>query len=429
MTDPKTIHIRFSEAEIRRLAESPHIRQLRDPRYPALLLRFARNRSRASWHIIRHVGGKSPMTKLGNWPELTSRAAIELLPQKIAELTADPSAAVAVSGWEVVGDLLRWYNDRADRDRSLSGKRKATIRSLVACQLLPRVGSLRLLEVSRDALDQRLVWPMQEVRSLAYTRQAFGLLKLAFRVATRLKRLTFNPLADVVFSDFIETPIRPKGARLRPQQLPELLAHLADMWVVQPYCAMLALMMLCHGTRISETRVAKWNNILLEEDGEWYLPASDTKTGVEHRLPLTRQMRSLLQAYRARQLEAGYDGAYLFPRLDGKPWSEKQGQSVFERLGGGEWSSHDLRKVARSMWADLGVDYLIGELLLNHALDDLDAAYIHTHAMTLKRDALERWHLWLAARGLPFFATGTEPGRPAEQNTVQPSSPAGWLAV
>ena len=81
------------------------------------------------------------------------------------------------------------------------------------------------------------------------------------------------------------------------------------------------------------------------------------------------------------------------------------------------------------MWADLGVDYLIGELLLNHALDDLDAAYIHTHAMTLKRDALERWHLWLAARGLPFFATGTEPGRPAEQNTVQPSSPAGWLAV
>lgn len=429
MTDPKTIHTKFSEAEIRRLAELPHVRQVRDPRYPPLLLRYSRNRQRASWHIVRHVGGKSPMTKLGNWPELTSRAAIELLPQKIAELTADPSATVTVSGWDVVGDLLRWYEERSSRDRNLSSKRKATVRSLVACQLLPRMGSLRLLEVSRDAIDQRLVWPMQEVHSLAYTRQAFGLLKLAFRVACRLKRLTVNPLADVVFSDFIETPIRPKGARLRPQQLPELLAQLAELWEVQPHRAMLALMMLCHGTRISETRVAKWNNILLEEGGEWYLPQSDTKTGVEHRLPLTRQMRSLLQAYRARQLEAGYDGVYLFPRVDGKPWSEKQGQSVFERLGGDEWSSHDLRKVARSMWADLGVDYLIGELLLNHALDDLDAAYIHTHAMTLKRDALERWHLWLAARGLPFFAAGTEPGRAVEPTDPKPSSRAACMPV
>jgi integrase len=188
-------------------------------------------------------------------------------------------------------------------------------------------------------------------------------------------------------------------------------------------------MMLCHGTRISETRLAKWSNVDLAEGGEWFIPAEDAKTKADHRLPITRQVRQLLTAYRARQVAAGYSGAYLFPRGDGHPLSEKQGQQVFERLTGGEWTSHDLRKIARSLWADLGVDYLIGELLLNHALDDLDTAYIHTHAKALKRDALERWHCWLEARGLSFFATETEPGRAAQATAPQASTGAGSAAV
>ena len=431
MTEPtsKTIHTRFSEAEIRRLAEQPSVRQVRDPRYPALLLRFARKRDRASWHIVRHVGGKSPSIKLGNWPDLTSRAAIELLPQKIAELTADPSAAVRVAGWETVSDLLTWYADRVERGRRMSVKRKAAVRSLMARQLLPRIGSLRLLEVDRAAIDARLIWPMQEVRSLAYTRQAFGLLKLAFKQAARLKMLDASPLSEVVFTDFIQARIAPKPCALRPQQLPEILERLRELWHASPAAAMLPLMMLCHGTRIGETRVARWKNITLEQEGEWFLPAADTKTESDHRLPITRPVAALLAAYRARQIAAGYDGVYLFPRGDALPWSERQAASVFDRIGAGDWTSHDLRKIARSMWADLGVDYLIGELLLNHALDDLDAAYIHTHAMGLKRAALEQWHEWLAERGLPFFVTETGPGRAAEATPVKPSNGAGCPGV
>jgi integrase len=423
----KTLHIKFSEAEVKRYAAQLDVRNLRDPRTPALLLRFNGDHSRASWHIVRHVGGKSPSTKLGNWPDLPVRAALELLPKKLAELTADPAAVVAVSGWDKVNDLLDWYADRAARDRNLSSKRKSTVRSLIGCQLKPRVGSLRLLAVDRSALDERLIWPMQEVRSLAYTRQAFGLLKKAFKQAAGLKMLTVNPVADMVFTDFITTPIRPKGAALRPQQLPEVLGRLAELWASHPADAMLALMMLCHGTRITETRLAKWNNITLDQDGEWFLPAYDTKTRSDHRLPITRQVRAILSAYRARQNAKGYRGAYLFPNGDGQPLSASQAQAAFARISDGEWTSHDLRKVARSLWADLGVDYLIGELLLNHALDELDATYIHTHARTLKRDALERWHCYLDPRGLSFFATETEPGQPAtltERNANNHAAPS-----
>jgi integrase len=418
----KTLHIKFSDAEIRRQAEEG-ARNLRDPRYPALMFRFNAGRARGSWLVVRHAG-KSTARKMGNWPDLTCSAAIALLPKKLAELTADPTAVVATSGWSTVGDVLRWFDERTARARSLSSKRKSTVRSLIARHLLPCVGSLRLAAVDRETLDERLIWPMQENNSLAYTRQAFGLLKLALKQAATLRRLANNPLADVVFTDFIKTPIRPKGSRLRPQQLPEILQALGYLWEARPSEAMLPLMMLCHGTRISETRLSKWQNITLCNDGEWFIPAADTKTDADHRLPLTRQAIAMLSAYRARQIASGYSGAYLFPRGDGTPLSASQAGSIFARISDGEWSSHDLRKVARSMWADLGVDYLIGELLLNHALDDLDAAYIHTHAMGLKRDALERWHTWLQVRGLSFFATGTEPGRAVEPTALQANNHA-----
>lgn len=113
--------------------------------------------------------------------------------------------------------------------------------------------------------------------------------------------------------------------------------------------------------------------------------------------------------YKARQASIGYSGAYLFPDMAGHSISEKQASEMFAYLSDGEWTSHDLRKTARTAWADLGVDYLIGELLLNHALKALDVTYIHTTAEAQKRQALERWHAWLDERGFAALhnPTGT----------------------
>lgn len=415
MPDCKTHHIKFTDAELKRLSEQSVIRNVRDHRHPALLFRFGKNRARGSWHVVRHVEGKSPSRKLGNWPDIPAKTALELLPKKLADLSADPASIVTVTSWERVEDLLLWHADRIERTRSLSPKWKGTVRSLVACQLLPRLGSLSLQQVEPGALDKRLILPMQEVHALAYVRQAFGLVKTAFKRAAKLKMLSVNPLAEVVFSDFTDTPIRAKPCALRPHQLPELISRLSADGARLTALCMLPLMMLCHATRISETRLAKWQNLTLEGEGEWFLPAADTKTDTDHRLPLTRHTVALLKAYRVRQRQTGYSGAYLFPRGDGDPITDNQAQELISSLADGAWSSHDLRKIARSMWLDLGVEYFIGEMLLNHAMDDLQAAYIHTHAETLKRDALERWHIWLESKGLAFFcATETTPRQPAE---------------
>lgn len=68
-------------------------------------------------------------------------------------------------------------------------------------------------------------------------------------------------------------------------------------------------------------------------------------------------------------------------------------------LGQGEWTSHDLRKLARTGWADIGIDHLIGELLINHAMGHNVKVYIQSDVMARTRDALEKWHGHLDTKG------------------------------
>ncbi|MDT4871946.1 hypothetical protein FQZ97_1071070 [compost metagenome] len=87
------------------------------------------------------------------------------------------------------------------------------------------------------------------------------------------------------------------------------------------------------------------------------------------------------------------------------------------RLGQGDWTSHDLRKLARTCWTELGVDHLIGEMLLNHAIRGVAAAYIHTQAQEKKREALERWHAHLDSHGFGLIRAATD-SRPHETRTT-----------
>ncbi|WP_207869537.1 site-specific integrase [Pseudomonas sp. 51_B] len=411
-----TREVKLSEAEVRRQAADKSVRDLRDPRHPGLYLRFWSNRERGTWHLVR---GKK-WVPVARWPELSVAAVIAELPALRQRLLRDPATAPVVSGMVTVGQLLDWYGDRMARDRSLSAKRKAGARSAIAQHLKPRLDDLAVACVNPDALDKYLMWPCQAEVSLSYLRQMFALLLTAFRQALQLGLIERNPMAGMRFNDFTKARILPKAARLRDVQLPELMQQLAKAFDDEPGDAMLALMMLAHGTRIGETRMARWSEISLAA-AEWFIPAANTKTRTEHRLPLTDQVKALLVRYRAVQQAHGYEGVYLFPNRRGLPLSETQASMVFTRLGQGEWTSHDLRKVSRTTWTDLGIDGHIGEMLLNHTLGKIASTYIHTQAMQQRRAALEKWHAWLDGIGFGVIHGLTKTLSEISQNSGEPS--------
>jgi len=384
--------VKLSDAEIGRNAKLEHVRDLRDAGHPALHFRFSKNRTRGSWYLLN----KRRWHRIGAFPDLSAKQVLAALPAVRLRVSAD--AGSTISQWTTTGELLNWYAGRMALDRNLSAKRKTTGASAMKCHLLPRLGSLPLTEVSKATLDNLLMWPLQETLSIDYVRLAFQLLASAFRQALTLGWLSSNPMAGIKFSDFSKAKVGVKPSRLRGVQLQDLLSELSQVMLRHPADAMLALMMLCHGTRIGETRQARWSHISLAER-EWFIPAEHTKTGVEHHLPLTGQVRALLIQYRDAQTNGGYDGQYLFPARNGKALSEGQASAVFARLGKGEWTSHDLRKVARTGWADIGIDHLIGELLINHAMGHNVKVYIQSDIMARKREALEKWHAHLDQKG------------------------------
>lgn len=390
-----TAAVRITDAEIKRQAAGA-VRDLRDTDNRGLYLRFTKARDRASWYLVT----KGDWNLIGSYPELNAKQVVAALPAIRLRLEAGEGASL--SKWATVGELLSWYAERMARDRNLSSKRKRTGASAIKCHLIPRLGDLPLTSIDKAALDSQLMWPLQETLSIDYVRLVFQLLALAFRQASKLGLIASNPMTSIKFSDFSKAKVGIKPSRLRGVQLPELLDQLLTVVMFYPAEGMLALMMLCHGTRIGETRQTRWSHISIAER-EWFIPAENTKTGVEHHLPLTDQVRKLLIRYREVQQAKGYEGQFLFPSRNGAALSEGQASAVFAKLGGGEWTSHDLRKVARTGWADIGIDHLIGELLINHAMGHNVKVYIQSDVMARKRDALEKWHAHLDQRGFALI--------------------------
>lgn len=388
----QTMLTSFTDAEIRRQAGNTGVRDLRDARYPGVYFRFHQNRERGSWYLL----SKRQWHRIGGFPSLNTKQVITALPAVRLRVAAD--GAASVSGWVTVGELLDWFAERMAKSRALSDKRRKAIKSATNCQLKPRLDDLLIGDVNAQTLDNRLMWPAQQELSLSYVQQLFRLVAMAFRQARKLDLIPVNPVAELKFSQFTTARIQPKPARLRDVQLPDLVTLLAERFDSAPGDAMLALMMLCHGTRIGETRQSRWADIALPER-EWFIPAEHTKTKTELRVPLTDQVCSLLQLYRTRQNAQGYEGPLLFPSRRGKALSDNQASAVFTRLGQGAWTSHDLRKVARTAWTDLGVDGHIGEMLLNHSLGKIASTYINTQAKEQRRLALVKWHNWLDQRG------------------------------
>lgn len=420
----QTLQVQISDAVIKRYAGDLTIGELKDPRHP-LRFRYRNDRSKGSWHLVRYDGG-GKWKKAANWPDVPARLMLDSLPLVQARLLADPASVATVDGWERVGQVLEWYAERLKTDNSLSQSRRASTRSAINCQLLPALGELHLSKLNTDTLDRHLVWHMQAEYSLSYVKSVLDVLKVVFGAALTLKKVTVNPLVGVSFKHFTKAKIRPKGARLRHVAVVDLLAEWAEAFASDPAAVALLVLMLTHATRISETRLAKWKNVHLVA-GEWFIPAEDTKSKRDHLLPLTPQAVAFLQRYRDNQKARGYDGAYLFPSSarSGRPMSRSQAFAIFTRLGAGEWTSHDLRKLAPSIWANLGVDSLVGKLLLNHALSELERTYFQALGESVKRNALDRWHAWLDAQGFDALQDKTGARRAIKPAVVEP---ADWLA-
>ncbi len=394
-----TVRLRISDTKIKSYLKSDTVTRLRDERY-ALELRFHKSRESATWWLIdkrKNNGkhGKPKWERLGLWPRLSAKALFELLPQKIARMATDTDQVV--TDWTCFGDCLRWYVQHIESNKDISSERKSAVKSVVFNHLLPALGELPLTHIRKHHIKDLLVWPLRERYELRTVKGYFAILKAAFNQAYREEHIASNPVAAMVFTDFISKKITPNEGKIQSDDVSQLLDRLKTHSVQKQ---VFVLMQLAHGTRIRETRLARWSHIDWGEN-IWRIPACNAKNGEALMLPMTWQIRNLLQQYRLTQKEGQ---KFIFPNAKGDaPICKDTANSTYAEWSEGEFTSHHCRKLVGTRLTDLGVDKFVRERILNHKMSDLDQAYIHTTTEALKLKALQTYHNWLDLQGFIFF--------------------------
>ena len=298
-----------------------------------------------------------------------------------------------------VGDVLRWWEPRISADRTRAKTTRSSRASLVNKHLLPCLGKVAIRNLTRHVVDDKLFLPMQRQGYEAHTiRNAFSALRSAFKLAYAQRRIAVNPMVDMPFSSFHQGKLRPKPPKLLRPNLRAVVEHLVEAFADNAEKGFLPLMMLAHGTRISETLHARWANIDMSE-GVWVLPAENTKTRQQRVIPLTEQVVALLVRYRSALPKSRLSSEWVFSVRGGGRLVETSAHARLRVVSGTQWTSHDLRKLMRDCLADIGVDYMVAERLIGHRLGSVAEAYLTNADMGLRRSALQQWHARLDACG------------------------------
>lgn len=397
----KTKKVKLSDSQIKQHGPTS-IKQLIDER-TGLRFRYFTNRAQGAFHLRHYTQGKEVWRKVANWPATSAQVVIDRVSDIRVTLSADIKAdRLQVQGWQHVSELLTWYVERVKRARNLSAHRKASVKSAIYRHLIPRIGALPVTTLSKAQLDDELIWPLQETYCLAYVESMYKVLKAAYKQAYKVERIESNPLSHWVFSDFISAQVKPKPGALSQKHTPQLISQLSG--ELSPK-RMLCVWMALHGTRIAETRHMRWDWIDWD-NRRFTIPGQYTKNKLPNTLPLTGVAELVLRTYQLSQAAQHKSQVFLFPGNQRKAISHSTANEWVHSISHYDWTAHDLRKYARSIWTNQGVEHWLGERLINHAQKGLDAVYNQAQIDARLNDALTTYHRFFCAQDFFVSAPG-----------------------
>lgn len=138
--------------------------------------------------------------------------------------------------------------------------------------------------------------------------------------------------------------------------------------------------------RSREAREAAWSEIDLERR-IWVIPPERTKTGKEHRVPLSGRALELLSEAREIQDRTGL----VFPSINRKPLSDNALSKLLREMKAGG-TPHGFRSSFRDWAAEQSVPREIAEQALGHAVaGQVEAAYFRSDLLEARREVMERW--------------------------------------
>ena len=138
-------------------------------------------------------------------------------------------------------------------------------------------------------------------------------------------------------------------------------------------------------TRSGEVRGARWSEVDLEAR-TWTVPADRTKTGAEHRVPLSGRAVAILSE--ARELSDG--SGLVFPSVRGRALSDSTLSKLIRELGI-PCVPHGFRSSFRDWCGARSVDREVAEAALAHSRPGVEAAYHRSDLFERRAAVMDRW--------------------------------------
>jgi len=349
-----------------------------------------------TFHYTSSRDGKRSRHTFGTFPAVTLAAARGQalgLRQQVEE-GLDPRGAAAKGTADLTfRDLANLYLADPDKAKLRSIKE---IRRRLTRNVLPVIGGLRLAKLTRrDVRD--VVEPILRRGAAVHAEHTFKDIRAIVRWGIKQDYLDANPL------DGME---KPGGSTPRDRTLSD--AEISILWNGLPKALArtkavqrIIKLILATGQRSGEIAGLAHSELDLERR-TWLLPASRSKNGHAHLVPLSQLALAVI-----REAMADSDSEFLFPAESGGSLSsqavartigranERSPERPNGRFGIAPWSAHDLRRSTLTGLARLGVTpHIIAHCANHRSLVKSGVTFAHyvTHSYEAeKRQALELW--------------------------------------
>jgi len=344
-----------------------------------------RNKDAGKWILRVVVSGKRREMGMGRWPDVPIAEARERAATARRTLRdgLDPIHERSKSKRTVKRLTLKEAIDGCYTAKQAELKKDGTAgrwMSPLSSHIIPKLGTIPVEDIDQHALVDTLspIWHNKPE---------------AARKALNRVNLTLKHAVALGLNVDLQAPMKAKA--LMGKQRHEV-THIPSMphqdapafyqWLkTQDVVSALALrFLMLTVARTSEVRLATFDEI----DGDvWTLPPGRTKTGREHRVPLTNEALAIVQ--RCRELSPN---EYLFPALKEKPISD-MAMSAFMKREGYEARPHGFRATFRT-WCEECTDapFEVKEAALGHAVDvGVVGAYQRSDRLIKRQALMELW--------------------------------------
>ena len=256
---------------------------------------------------------------------------------------------------------------------------------------VPRFGDKRVNEITTADVMRALLaddfWNRKRVTARVVRQRIGAVMKWAVAQGFRED----NPAGDAISAALPKNGVRVRHQKALPHG--EVAGALDRVHASNALLSTkLALeMLVLTACRSGEVRMARWSEFDLRE-AVWTMPEDRTKSGREHRVPLSSGALKVLE--QAKTLGDG-DGL-VFPGRRGRPLGDSTLSLLLRRFGI-RCVPHGMRSSFRDWCSETGVRREVAEAALAHVVKNkVEAAYARSDLLESRREVMERWSEYLA---------------------------------